>query len=251
MLQTQLLRLEPPYQIISYGGEVALHVATLIVTQETTDAKGKTKLETHCRPVVNYSRKEYFTQDPQRLEKHLHSDLYPVGCTAHPSAEGTIWDDADVARVKVLGIEGITTELDWMALAQLLSSAKDSNNFNYRIRRVFACLRDLGIRVKGYESDPVVFIVDAYESGPKQFWTDVYVDKSVIYSAPAKSMKAAQKAWVEVAYVFRKFLAGSESAGTIMGAEWNENKELKKLTSEASHQLWTRENPVPDEEVQD
>ena len=31
MIQTQLLNLEAPYQIISYGGEVALHVATLIV----------------------------------------------------------------------------------------------------------------------------------------------------------------------------------------------------------------------------
>ena len=249
MLQTQLLRLEPPYQIISYGGEVALHVATLIVTQETTDAKGKTKLETHCRPVVSYSRKEYFTQDPQRLEKHLHPDLYPGWCTPHPSAEGTIWDEADVASVEVLGVEGITTELDWMALAKLLSCAKNSYDFTRRLQRLFSCLRDLGIRIKGYESDPVVFIVDAYESGPKQFWTDVYVDKSVIYSASAENVEDLLSTWAEVAFIFHKLLAGSESSCSIIGAQWSENKDLNKLVSEANHQLWLSENPEPDEEI--
>lgn len=36
MIQTQLLRLEPPYQIIAAGGNVGIQVATLIVTEDKT-----------------------------------------------------------------------------------------------------------------------------------------------------------------------------------------------------------------------
>lgn len=251
MIQTQLLRLDPPYQIISYGGEVALHVATLIVTQETTDAKGKTKLETHCRPVVNYSRKEYFIENPQQLVRHLHFGMSPISGTPHMKGEGTIWDEADVANVTVLGIAGTTTELDWIALAHPLSYAKDPDDFHYRLRRHLVCLRDLGIGVKGYEPDTVEFIVDAYNADNKHVWTDMYLDKCLVYSARAKSMKAAKEAWIEVATVIHKMLLGANSSCSISGAAWREDEALEKLASEASDELWLLENPKPDGKVQD
>lgn len=42
MIQTHLLKLDPPYQIIHAGGEVGLHIATLIVTKESKTKDGET-----------------------------------------------------------------------------------------------------------------------------------------------------------------------------------------------------------------
>lgn len=52
MIQTQLLRLEPPYQVIYAGGQLAIHVATLIVTKEKDGSDYA--IETHSHPVVSY-----------------------------------------------------------------------------------------------------------------------------------------------------------------------------------------------------
>lgn len=240
MIQTQLLRLEPPYQIIANGGEVALHVATLIVTQEKTDAKGRTRIETHCRPVVNYSRKEFFAESPQWLERHHSDDESPAARTPHPSAEGTIWDQADVAHVNVLGIAGVTTELSWKALTSNISESKNTDEFKYRLRRNMACLRDLAISVKRCESDPAIFFVDINKMNTKQLWTDVFFDGQVIFSAAVKTMKAAQEAWIEVIRVLRKFLIGENTLVSFRSAPWKEGKDgeaLQKLASEADNIL--------------
>lgn len=52
MIQTQLLRLDPPYQVIYVGGQLALHIATLIVTKEKDS--DDYAIETHSHPVVSY-----------------------------------------------------------------------------------------------------------------------------------------------------------------------------------------------------
>ncbi len=57
MIQTQLLPLRPPYQIIAACGYVGLQVATLIVTEETRDETGSYGITTHSHPVVNYACK--------------------------------------------------------------------------------------------------------------------------------------------------------------------------------------------------
>ena len=54
MIQTQLLRLDPPYQIISAGGQVGIQLATLIVTEEKTADEGQYVIDTHSHPVVSY-----------------------------------------------------------------------------------------------------------------------------------------------------------------------------------------------------
>ena len=41
MIQTHMLKLAPPYQIIHAGGEVGLHIATLVVTKESETEDGK------------------------------------------------------------------------------------------------------------------------------------------------------------------------------------------------------------------
>ena len=55
MIQTQLLRLDPPYNYIFHGGIVAKQVATLMVAVDKTDKEGNYGLETHSHPVVVYN----------------------------------------------------------------------------------------------------------------------------------------------------------------------------------------------------
>lgn len=245
MIQTQLLNLEAPYQIISYGGEVALHVATLIVTQEKTDSKGRTKLETHCHPVVNYSYKDYFIEDPRRLVNHLCNEN--GGSTPHPKAAGTIWDKVDVSMVNVLGIAGITKELSWQEVANGFQYIKDSDDFHYQIRRTKACLRDLGINVIRYKDDIVPFVVDVYKIDEKQMWTDVFLDNQVIYSAPTKSLKKAKEAWLEVGSACQHLLIGSESIIHYIGAPWRKSKALEEAANDCIFHM--EEYPEPDGKV--
>lgn len=63
MIQTQLLRLDPPYQIISAKGYVGIQVATLIMSEEKDLSHGSfghvsSYIEHHCYPVVNYGLKQ-------------------------------------------------------------------------------------------------------------------------------------------------------------------------------------------------
>ena len=57
MIQTQLLKCDKPYQIISAAGKVGIQVATLIVTEDKVDVDGNYLIDTHSHPVVNYADK--------------------------------------------------------------------------------------------------------------------------------------------------------------------------------------------------
>ena len=62
MIQTQLLRLDPPYQIITAKGRVGIQVATLIVVEEKEltrrNITPRTYIEYHSYPVVSYGLKQ-------------------------------------------------------------------------------------------------------------------------------------------------------------------------------------------------
>ena len=63
MIQTQLLRLDPPYQIISAGGRVGIQIATLIVANEVDMSHNRfghisNYVEYHSFPVVSYGLKQ-------------------------------------------------------------------------------------------------------------------------------------------------------------------------------------------------
>lgn len=102
MIQTQLLRLDPPYQIISAGGKVGIQVATLIVTEEKMTQDGSYGIETHSHPVVNYGLKQgldealKYTSDPDE-----HSII-----TSRFQPEGAVWNRVEVGDVRILGLAG-------------------------------------------------------------------------------------------------------------------------------------------------
>ena len=93
MIQTQLLRLDPPYQVITAGELVGVQVATLIVTEESRDEDGAYGITTHSHPVVNYSIKELITDGKSHR-------FFPL------SPEGAVWDKVEIKDIRVLGLVG-------------------------------------------------------------------------------------------------------------------------------------------------
>ena len=53
-MDTQILKLNEPYEYICCNGHVGLHIATMIVYKTTTNEDGEYELETHSHPVVKY-----------------------------------------------------------------------------------------------------------------------------------------------------------------------------------------------------
>ena len=75
-METQLLRLNPPYNIICSKGRFAKHIATLIVS----DMKGSS----------------------DSFQWALNSQSYPVVDYGVGSAEGDVWNDTEVKDCKVV-----------------------------------------------------------------------------------------------------------------------------------------------------
>ena len=53
-METQILKLEAPFDYIYCNGEVGKHIATYIVGESRIDEDGKYTLETHSHPIVQY-----------------------------------------------------------------------------------------------------------------------------------------------------------------------------------------------------
>ena len=53
-METQILKLEAPFDYIYCNGEVGKHIATYIVGESHIDEDGKYTLETHSHPIVQY-----------------------------------------------------------------------------------------------------------------------------------------------------------------------------------------------------
>jgi hypothetical protein len=114
MIQTQLLRLDPPYQIISAGGRVGIQVATLIVVNELDPSDNRRRLFSsnisyHSYPVVNYGLK----QGLEEQMKYSNGPLDLEGDWAirrRMQPEGAVWQGVDVKDVKVLGLAGANND---------------------------------------------------------------------------------------------------------------------------------------------
>ena len=94
MIQTQLLKADKPYQIITAAGMVGIQVATLIVTEEKTEGIGSYFIDTHSHPVVNYGNKEGLVEDlkynrycPPDEEYQYYQRLQP---------EGAVWNKVEL-----------------------------------------------------------------------------------------------------------------------------------------------------------
>lgn len=103
MIQTQLLKCEKPFQIISAAGMVGIQVATLIVTEDKVDEDGKYLIDTHSHPVVNYGNKEGLAEELKYRDSNPDNE-YKYSQRLQP--EGAVWNRVEVRDVQVLGLVG-------------------------------------------------------------------------------------------------------------------------------------------------
>jgi len=115
MIQTQLLKSDKPYQIITAAGMVGIQVATLIVTEEKTAADGSYVIDTHSHPVVNYGNKEGLTEELKYHNSGADAyEDYLIYCRLKP--EAAVWNKVEVRDVRVLGLVGANNmpiDLEW------------------------------------------------------------------------------------------------------------------------------------------
>ena len=117
MIQTHLLKAEPPYQIISAAGQVGIQVATLIVTEDKSTEEGY-QIDTHSHPVVNYGLKT--------LVKDSHG-FFPFEPNLQP--EGAVWNKVEISDVNVIGLAGITKSISLEEFWLLVPCSGDSRIF--------------------------------------------------------------------------------------------------------------------------
>lgn len=103
MIQTQLLKADKPYQIISAGELVGIQVATLIVTEDKVADDGSYIIDTHSHPVVNYGNKEGLREDLKYWNGNPDEE-YKYSQRLQP--EGAVWNKVEVRDIRVLGIVG-------------------------------------------------------------------------------------------------------------------------------------------------
>lgn len=99
MIQTHLLKLDPPYQIIACRGEVGMQIATLVVTEETRSEDGKYGITTHSHPVVTYVDKALVKD---RLVYKPDNEDYEEDKALIPCGEGVVWDKVEVNEASLV-----------------------------------------------------------------------------------------------------------------------------------------------------
>lgn len=110
MIQTQLLKLDSPYQIISARGYVGIQVGTLIVTKEVEHSSrtGRpllSSIEFHSYPVVSYGLKQGLVEQLKYYNNPMDEGAeYDIRRRMQP--EGAVWSGIEVRDVRVLGIAG-------------------------------------------------------------------------------------------------------------------------------------------------
>lgn len=110
MIQTQLLRLDPPYQIICAKGRVGIQVATLIVVNEIGmehNSRGfiSNCIEYHSYPVVSYGLKQGLDEQMKYYNNPLdYKAEWAIRRRMQP--EGAVWSGVEVKDVRVLGLAG-------------------------------------------------------------------------------------------------------------------------------------------------
>lgn len=108
MIHTNVLKLEPPYQIIAAGWHVGIQTATLIVTEDKCEESGNYAFVSHSHPIVSYGLKDFTMMSDELAEriKTGRSDM----CFR---PEGAVWEKVEIRDVLCLGLAGVTKEISF------------------------------------------------------------------------------------------------------------------------------------------
>ena len=145
MIQTHLLKLDPPYQIITCRGEVGMQIATLVVTEETRDEDGNYGITTHSHPVVTYVDKQ--------LKKQQDSDSFENDPALIACGEGVVWDKVEVNGTSLVCMSDQTerklTSYGFCRLAtEMLENIALSGKWQgHRLMELGANLMDFGVTI--------------------------------------------------------------------------------------------------------
>ena len=138
MIQTHMLKLDPPYQIIHAGGEVGLHIATLVVTKESETEDGKYAIETHSHPVVSRVSKVHNTIGEA-------CKMYSEG----EYSEGIVWNKVELPNVDTFCMEG-TRAISLDLLNWVYAGALGGNTKRHilRLGNIVRGLKRLGVGIE-------------------------------------------------------------------------------------------------------
>lgn len=176
MIQTQLLRLEPPYQIIAAGGNVGIQVATLIVTEDKTTPEGGYSIVTHSHPVVNYGLKEsnskYRNNDTADMPYIPESYANELAHSWHLRPEGAVWDKIEISDVYVIGLAGITKTVSMETFFEMIPTIRPGIPSKFPIWNkktivnfsdFVMSLADVGMFIKKKDDETVDFYISGIE----------------------------------------------------------------------------------------
>ena len=97
-MESHFVKLEPPYQIIHYGGVVGIQIGTLIVVGKEYPGPDGIDIYTRSHPVVSYVDKNVF----KRRMGNRRAD--PTRAAYWGGGEGNVWSKVEVNDVDVLGL---------------------------------------------------------------------------------------------------------------------------------------------------
>ena len=151
-MQSHLIKLDPPYQIIHYGGVVGIQIGTLItVGNEYPGDQSIEHIYTHSHPVVSYVDK---LQLKAKLGKER-GDYFTA--SSWGGGEGNVWSKVEVSDVDVIGMwdvdqDKVNCSMEWIQFASLVSdgfSYLDAKKGTYRKNGIFDLynyLRRVGLK---------------------------------------------------------------------------------------------------------
>lgn len=149
-MQSHFVKLEPPYQIIHYGGVVGIQIGTLIVVGENSFDPKSIDIYTRSHPVVSYVDK---LQLKAKLGKER-GDNFKV--SQWGGGEGNVWSKVEVSDVDVIGLWDVdqdheTCHLEWNDFTSLVNDgfsymdAKKSTSRKYGIYELYNYLQRVGL----------------------------------------------------------------------------------------------------------
>ena len=150
-MQSHFVKLEPPYQIIHYGGVVGIQIGTLIVVGESYPGDySSLYIFTHSHPVVSYVDK---LQLKAKMAKER-GDNFKV--SQWGGGEGNVWSKVEVSDVDVIGLWDVnqdheTCHMEWDDFTSLVNDgfsymdAKKGISRKYGIYELYSYLERVGL----------------------------------------------------------------------------------------------------------
>ena len=140
-MESHFVKLEPPYQIIHYGGAVGIQIGTLITVGNmySGPTQSLNDIYTQSHPVVSYVDKKLFKAKIGKDRGRRDLAAYYGG------GEGNVWSKVQVSDVDVIGLwdadqEETSYPFEWCDFVVLVSdgfSRIDAMQSTYRENGIF------------------------------------------------------------------------------------------------------------------